>query len=452
MAWLETTVLPGLWAVSATLVGLWVVSTSLSGCREGEASPPPATSAATADRSGTVTHRADRQPAAALATSGTSTGATEGGSKAAPDQANPAAVKAADQRPPDGMVKVPAGVFLMGAHSARGNPEEKPAHEAIVAGFYLDQTEVTFAAYQRCVGAGACTATEGNNPFCNHKYTDRGKHPVNCLDLRQATAYCAWAGKRLPTEREWEYAASAGTERRYFAWGEEEPTPGTCCYGHPGGSCPVASFEPTAFGLHDMTGNVWEWTASVFVPYPSHAKPDEIQARQRYVYRGGSWSRRFPKWMRNLIRNRYFPDQQSAAIGMRCAKSISPLECAPDTEPRDGECLRVRGTVLCEPGYAFDGDRCSLHHGAAAALPPQPAARATPSVPPPRASGPTTPTITRSRTPAKDADCRRNWPATPAAYMFRGGHNYPSRKPAVGAAGCVPRDMGWEWTSACCPN
>jgi len=355
------------------------------------------------------------------------------------------------------MVKIPAGVFLMGADAARGNPEEKPAHEAIIASFTLDLTEVTFGAYEACVAAGGCTPTQGNNPFCNHKFDDRAKHPVNCVDLRQASAYCAWAGKRLPTEREWEYAASAGTERRRFAWGEDDPTAGRACYGHPGGSCPVASFEPTAHGLYDLTGNVWEWTASAFVPYPTHAGPDAIEAKQRYVYRGGSWSRRFPKWMRNMIRNRYFPDQVSASLGMRCAKSIAPVECPPETEPRGGACTRTSGRVLCEPGHAFDGSACKLDPGAALAqgsarpggpVPANPSAL--PGAPPATAAGP--PTITRSRTPTKDADCRRNWPATPAAYLFRGGHNYPSRKPAVSAAGCVPRDMGWEWTSACCPG
>jgi len=359
---------------------------------------------------------------------------------------------------PKGMVKIPAGIFLMGADAARGNPEEKPAHEAIVASFYLDTTEVTFGAYRACVAAGACTATQGNNPFCNHKVADRADHPVNCIDLHQATAYCTWAGKRLPTEREWEYAASAGSERRRFAWGEADPTPARACYNHAGGSCPVASFEPTAHGLHDMTGNVWEWTASAFVPYPTHAGPDAIEAKQRYVYRGGSWSRRFPKWMRNMIRNRYFPDQVSASLGMRCARSITPRQCPAETEPRGDGCTRVSGTVLCEPGYAFDGTTCSLDRGAALARGAASGARSRPAAPATDGTAPAPPTssaapvITRSRTPAKDADCRRNWPATPAAYLFRGGHNYPSRKPAVQAAGCVPRDMGWAWTSACCPD
>jgi sulfatase modifying factor 1 len=443
------------WQQTTLLFGLSAACIALPGCREGEASQPSG-EAATAARTGAASDRAQPHQTASVATPGASTGTAGKGESQAEASAEPPA----ERRPPDGMVKVPAGIYLMGAHQARGNPEEKPSHEAIVAGFYLDQTEVTFAAYQGCLGAGACTATQGNNPFCNHKTVDRGNHPINCVDLHQASAYCAWAGKRLPTEREWEYAASAGTERRRFSWGEADPTPARCCYNHPGGTCPVASFEPTAFGLHDMTGNVWEWTASVFAPYPSKAQPDEIRAGRHYVYRGGSWSRRFPKWMRNLIRNRYAPDQLSAAIGMRCARSTAAVECAPETVPRDGECVRTSGTVLCEPGYAFDGERCSLHHGAAAAVAAQrpggPVATtdrgAAPPVPPSPSSGGATPTITRSRTPAKDPDCRRNWPATPAAYMFRGGHNYPSRKPAVSAAGCVPRDMGWEWTSACCPG
>src|SRR5207244_4483483 len=156
---------------------------------------------------------------------------------------------------------------------------------------------------------------------------DRGNHPINCVDLRQAAAYCAWAGKRLPSEREWEYAAKGGQDDRRFSWGEEDPTEKNSCYHHPFGSCPVGSFAAGGFGLRDMTGNVWEWTQTEFLPYPSHAAIDPIVDKKQYAYRGGSWSRRFPKWLRNELRNRYQPNEWSASIGMRCAKSIAPLQC-----------------------------------------------------------------------------------------------------------------------------
>jgi len=353
------------------------------------------------------------------------------------------------------MLAIPAGIFLMGADALRGNAEEKPAHEAVIAAFFLDKTEVTMSAYARCVAAKACTPPQQTNRFCNAKLQDTDKHPVNCVDLFQADAYCRWAGKRLPSEREWEYAASGGRERRRFSWGEDEPTPALACYDHAGGTCPVASFAPGAFGLFDMTGNVWEWTSSPFVPYPSlDTAPGPIERQKNYVYRGGSWSRRFPKWMRNMNRNRYTPEQQSAAIGIRCAKSIEPLECPPDSEAREGGCRRVRGTPLCEPSYVFRDSKCVVDlEGATAQASPSGADPSQLGVPQAGNNAEAvTEAITRTRTPQHDSDCRRHWPGTPAAYLFKGGKNFPARKPVLQAAGCAPRDMGTSWTSACCPG
>ena len=89
---------------------------------------------------------------------------------------------------PEGMVHIPAGVFLMGAPKLRGNPEEKPAHEAIVASFFLDQYEVTHGAFMKCVKAGACKVPRLDHMYCNVKLelkgaTDRDKYPANCIDL-----------------------------------------------------------------------------------------------------------------------------------------------------------------------------------------------------------------------------------------------------------------------------
>ena len=361
--------------------------------------------------------------------------------------------------PPEGMVLVPAGIFLMGANYAVGNPEEKPAHEAIVASFYMDQTEVTMTAYGKCVAAGGCKPTHIDHRFCNGKEKDRDDHPVNCVDLPMATAYCAWAGKRLPTEREWEYAATGG-ERRRFSWGNEDPTQENSCYEHPFGTCPVKSFAPGAFGLYDITGNVWEWTGSVFDPYPSRPLLDEIDPKKRYSYRGGSWSRRFPKWMRNWLRNRYLPHEYSASLGIRCAKTVEPLVCPEQTEAQGGICVRTSGDVLCETGHTWDGKVCKpdVAGETAKVAGTWPPGKDGASVAPDQVGVPkegadaeeVAPAVTRSRTPQHDADCQRHWPKTPASYLFKGGKNYPSRKPILRAAGCVPRDMGWSWTSACC--
>ena len=361
---------------------------------------------------------------------------------------------------PEGMVKIPPRIYLMGSHAAVGNPEEKPAHEAIVAAFYMDESEVTVAAYQKCVAENGCPKAHDDYRFCNTKEKlagQRDDHPINCVDLEMATAFCKWAGKRLPTEREWEYAASAG-ERRRYSWGSTPvPDKKNSCYDHPGGTCPVKSFEPGAFGLYDMTGNNWEWTASRFTPYPSRATADEVivEKNKLYVYRGGSWSRRFAKWMGTRMRNRWEANKYAASLGMRCAKSIEPLACPPNSAAKDGACVRTSGTILCQERYTWDGKECVPDVPGqmlrATGLPKnqQPAA---PGSSAESKSEPVSDVITRSRTPQHDADCQKNWPKTPASYIFKGGKNYPSRKPTVRAAGCVPRDMGWSWTSACCPG
>src|SRR5690606_3930056 len=139
-------------------------------------------------------------------------------------------------------------------------------------------------------------------------------------------------------------------------------------------------------------------------------------------------SRRFPKWMRNLLRNRYRADQHSASIGIRCAKSVSPLTCPPDTEPRGEACVRVKGTMLCEPLYRAEDGRCVLDPAGAEAPAAASGDASHPSAPQPAADAkPVGAAITRTRTPEHDADCKQHWPSTPAAYLFKGGHNYPSR-------------------------
>ena len=189
-------------------------------------------------------------------------------------------------QPPQGMVEVPAGVFLMGGES----PENTPVHEVVVATFYLDLNEVTMEAYAACVTAGACKPPGVGNPFCNALLPDRARHPVNCVDWRDAESYCKYVGGRLPTEAEWEYAARGGAEQRPYSWGAEEPDRRRACYMHEGGSCVVGTHPAGAFGLFDMTGNVWEWTASWYGPFPGEADSGTTK-----VYRGGSWSRRFAK-------------------------------------------------------------------------------------------------------------------------------------------------------------
>jgi formylglycine-generating enzyme required for sulfatase activity len=112
------------------------------------------------------------------------------------------------------MAYVPAGEFIMGSDEGRAN--ERPAHTVYLDAFYIDKTEVTNAQYRKCVEAGACS-----QPYDTGWYNDpnRAEHPVGWVDWNQANAYCQWAGKRLPTEAEWEKAAR-GTDGRTYPWGE----------------------------------------------------------------------------------------------------------------------------------------------------------------------------------------------------------------------------------------
>lgn len=350
------------------------------------------------------------------------------GNAGSPDTGGDAA---AASRAPVGMIEIPAGIFRMGSDAAYGLPEERPQHEVAVARFYLDETEVTTGAYKKCVADGKCKPTHKTS-FCNEPHTDRDDHPINCVDWSMADAYCAAAGKRLPTEREWEYAARGGAEQRNFSWGNEPPSTKNACYQH-GESCPVKSFAPGAFGLYDMSGNVWEWTSSWFSAYPN-----EAQTGTHKVYRGGSWSRRFPKWLRNGIRNRYTTDEFSSSVGFRCAMSAEPLTCPAEHEPRDGRCVRTSGQPWCEPGHPWNGKECGGYESTG---------KKPEKSPDEIAAEP----VVKTRTPQHDEDCQKHYKGKPAAYRFS-GNTFHARNPMINGGGCTRRDMGQTWTSACCPN
>lgn len=369
-----------------------------------------------------------------------STSAGTSASSAPPSaSASSSASRPSSAAPSAGMVRVPEGIFLMGGEGS----ENSPRHRVAVASFELDVTEVTVGAYSRCVAQGRCAPAKLDNPFCNGHFEGREQHPVNCVDHRDATSYCRFADKRLPTEREWEYAARGGAEQRLYAWGHEEPDRSRSCYMHEGGSCEVGRYAPDAFGTRDLTGNVWEWTASAFLPYPAEASEGLF-----YVYRGGSWSRRFAKWMRNDLRNRYRPEQQSASLGFRCARSLEPLRCPEGSEPREGRCeLPEEPASRCPRGTFLDGEACKPLGGGA--LPAAGGAQGAPS----SASAAVAPGAperpVRGRSPVHDGDCSSHYPGKPVAYQWSGGR-FEEREPLIAAAGCVKRDIGQGWTSACC--
>jgi formylglycine-generating enzyme required for sulfatase activity len=236
------------------------------------------------------------------------------------------------------MVQVPGGRVTIGRD--HGPLEEAPAHVVEIASFGIDVTEVTVSAYAVCVKRGACTAPV-KGEFCTWEGKDTADHPINCVDWGQAKAYCAWAGKRLPTEKEWEYAAR-GTDARRFPWGST-PGPGPRLCNVCGSECrlhgamrnrawnamhdyddgwpitaPVGRFPAgdSAFGAKDMAGNVWEWTSSPYCPYPEEQCGNEIE----YVMRGGGWMNSHALNMEATTREGRARTDALEALGFRCAR------------------------------------------------------------------------------------------------------------------------------------
>ena len=228
---------------------------------------------------------------------------------------------------------------------------EPAEYIADIKGFWLDATEVTVGDYLLCVKANACVATATINrsgypsidstvwsSLCNLGRTGREKHPMNCIDWTEASHFCKWANKRLPTEDEWEYAA-AGVEKRKYPWGNDAPNAkrvnacGQECslfakehgrrwpplYSDDDGwsdTAPVGSYQlgKTELGLFDMAGNVWEWTSTVY--WSEFFEPDEIH----HIVKGGGWSESSAEGLTTFIRAHDKIEYRYFNLGFRCAR------------------------------------------------------------------------------------------------------------------------------------
>lgn len=264
--------------------------------------------------------------------------------------------------PPD-MVHVAGAAFCMGSPAGTGERNEHPQHEVTLSGYCIDKTEVTVAAYAACVKKGSCSPATPLNPaepgerdrtnklnhLCNGARADRRDHPVNCIDWNQAETYCKWAGKRLPTEAEWEYAARGSVEGMY-PWGNDPPTSkrlnacGSECYAllkrmglaQPWPSlmyddsdgwestAPVGSYRAGAspFGALDMAGNVEEWTADNYGSYHADAvtNPTGPASGLERVVRGGGWADSAATAVRGAGRGLKRADERDVDLGFRCAR------------------------------------------------------------------------------------------------------------------------------------
>jgi serine/threonine-protein kinase len=223
------------------------------------------------------------------------------------------------------MVYVPDGLFRMGSDSGESN--EQPIHDVYLDEFWIDKTEVTIAQYALCVEAGVCAKPAHLYSFNRESYFENdlyADYPVIWMVWDDANTFCQWAGKRLPTEAEWEKAAR-GTDGRTYPWGNEIDYLLANYDLSVNDTSEVGSYVIGAspYGAMDMAGNVWEWTADWFDDVYYAESPDNnptgAENGTKRVLRGGAWVSDSED-VRAARRGRSFPDNTNNRFGFRCAQ------------------------------------------------------------------------------------------------------------------------------------
>jgi formylglycine-generating enzyme required for sulfatase activity len=252
------------------------------------------------------------------------------------------------------MVFVPAGEFLMGstpkqvdkvfAHCQKVTNNqcqrgwftaEMPQHQVMLDAYYIDQTEVTNAMYAKCVSDGACKEPSNKGSFSRPSYygnSEFNNYPVIYVDWNMAKNYCEWRGDRLPTEAQWEKAASwddASKTKRIYPWGNSIDCSHANYYDTENNkkcmvdTTAVKSYPSgrSFYGAYDMTGNVWEFVSDWYDVYPGGDKNASSNFGQTYHgLRGGSWNNDID--VRSTFRDFSNPGGKGNHVGFRCAHFV----------------------------------------------------------------------------------------------------------------------------------
>ena len=227
-----------------------------------------------------------------------------------------------NKNPSRGMALIPSGDFIMGSNERWD--DEAPEHISSTQKFYIDLNEVTNADYKKFTDDTKRETPyhwpEGNLP------KSKEQHPVIYVSWFDADKYCKWTGKRLPTEQEWEKAAR-GSDGFIYPWGNQwSLDKSNNPYKNSTGTVPIGSFPEgkSPYGLNDMSGNVWEWVDSYYLPHPGNPVTRAEYGKDKRVLKGGSWfdclsygcGLSAPTFNRSF----FTPEVKNNSFGFRCAK------------------------------------------------------------------------------------------------------------------------------------